>query len=640
MLASICSKVVDKSKDFETLATCFESVDLSQVELAHEINQGHAFSTQHNGRRKAENFVAAGYIALDFDGGIEPDVVLGDPLIQKYHSIFYHTPSSTPANPRFRIVFELENPIHDADHYREYVLAFLWRFGSEADQSTKDATRFFYGAKGSEPTFTGSIMPMSVVASISGEYRQHLKAEREKAEAERRAAQPVSTANDKGKLKYLEAVLQTHVDLVRNAPKGTRHNTARASARVIGGYLAGEPGILDEYQVEQSLIDAKMSMGADLKESSKVVRAGLDEGKRQPLYIPDKPVTSNQGSNYPAHFDDVPLPDEAIEAAPTNPPAPKEKRKRLWKADELVSFPKPEWLVEGQIVRNSLCFLVGEPGSKKTFLALDIALREAQNAPVVYVAGEAPAGFHQRIEAWRQYHKPTACNFYLWTDELHPTDPNSVKAFLAEIAEIGQPSLIVIDTLARAAVGLDENSARDMGLLVAGFDKLKAATGATVMAVHHTGKNGAGERGSSALRGAADTMLRVFPEGDGALKLVCDKQKDSEEFEPIYYKWEQVANSLVLLPTTAGDVTSGDKLGGNAKAVLEVLAYEIFENRGAGSKQLQEALGRDWSSEGKRAAMYKILNQLKRLGYITQGAKGEPYILTVAGRDVIAPQNL
>src|SRR3546814_2049301 len=49
------------------------------------------------------------------------------------------------------------------------------------------------------------------------------------------------------------------------------------------------------------------------------------------------------------------------------------------------------------------------------------------------------------------------------------------------------PSLIVVDTVARALAGADENSASDVGRLVDAFDWLKSQWGCAVLPIHHTG---------------------------------------------------------------------------------------------------------------------------------------------------------
>ena len=69
---------------------------------------------------------------------------------------------------------------------------------------------------------------------------------------------------------------------------------------------------------------------------------------------------------------------------------------------------------------------------------------------------------------------------------------------------------MVFDTLAHCFGGNDENSAEDMGAFIQDCDAIKQRTGATVIVVHHSGKNEeAGARGSSALRGALDVELMV-----------------------------------------------------------------------------------------------------------------------------------
>jgi hypothetical protein len=74
MKLSVNRAVVNKSKDWEILATRFVNEELTLDQLALEVNAGHAFSTQHKGRRKQENFIAGGYIALDFDRNNPGDI--------------------------------------------------------------------------------------------------------------------------------------------------------------------------------------------------------------------------------------------------------------------------------------------------------------------------------------------------------------------------------------------------------------------------------------------------------------------------------------------------------------------------------------------------------------------------------------
>src|SRR5690606_29160652 len=107
------------------------------------------------------------------------------------------------------------------------------------------------------------------------------------------------------------------------------------------------------------------------------------------------------------------------------------------------------------------------------------------------------------------------------------------QALAADLGQLPEkPVLIVIDTLARAMKGGDENSAQDMGALNDAVSALIQATGACVMLVHHSGKNKAsGARGSSALLGAIDTEIEV----DGG-QIIVRKQRDLELAEPLGFR--------------------------------------------------------------------------------------------------------
>jgi RecA-family ATPase len=87
-------------------------------------------------------------------------------------------------------------------------------------------------------------------------------------------------------------------------------------------------------------------------------------------------------------------------------------------------------------------------------------------------------------------------------------------------------ALVVIDTVNRCAVGGDENSARDMGIFVDAAYKVREATGdGIVLALHHTGKDKATIRGSSALEAGVDCIYQT--EGDHVgITLKRTKRKD------------------------------------------------------------------------------------------------------------------
>lgn len=216
----------------------------------------------------------------------------------------------------------------------------------------------------------------------------------------------------------------------------------------------------------------------------------------------------------------------------------------VW-ASDLGPITPPRWTVKGLVPAQTFGVLYGPPGCFKTFAALDLALsmaagfdwlgRRTEHAAVLYLASEGGDGLPRRVAGWAKHHgtKPPD-RFRLVRAPTPITDNETVEAVLGEASFMRAaghpPGLIVIDTLARALAGADENSASDMGKAIAAIERISRETGATVLVVHHTGKNAnAGARGSSALLGAASFMLEMRGVGVLGADLIVEKEKDSPD---------------------------------------------------------------------------------------------------------------
>jgi hypothetical protein len=221
---------------------------------------------------------------------------------------------------------------------------------------------------------------------------------------------------------------------------------------------------------------------------------------------------------------------------------------------------------------GGLAVLAGTAASLKTFLAIDMGFSVATGTPwagrgvkqglVVYIVAEGSGGFPARLEAWKQEHGVlgTVQGFFTLTCPVEFMRQGDVRDLLAELGRLPDPPvLIIVDTLARCFVGGEENSAKDMGLFTAGLDRLREVTGAAVLVVHHSGWEKGRERGSTALRCALDTLMITERQGKNSLILVCEKQKDEDEFAPLAFSTHVVAlgggrTSLVLDPCEGGRV--------------------------------------------------------------------------------------
>lgn len=277
-------------------------------------------------------------------------------------------------------------------------------------------------------------------------------------------------------------------------------------------------------------------------------------------------------------IDEVPPwePREELDAIPTQRQADILRLAAL-AGSELDKLPAPEYLIADTLPAGVVAALYGPPGIGKSFVAttwgLSIASgswwlgREVRKGAVLYVAGEGSFGLAQRRRAWMQHERVHQIVGDTWLPRsVNLLDPGWAAA-LVEFAQELNPVLIIIDTVARSMVGGDENSSKDMGSLIAGADALCLATGATVLLVHHTPRNGDNLRGHTSLEGAVDTAIRV-KSTDNGFALVCEKQKNAPKFEDIYLALHVVGESCVVgTPATSTYFQIDD----NCKKMLEAL---------------------------------------------------------------------
>lgn len=205
-----------------------------------------------------------------------------------------------------------------------------------------------------------------------------------------------------------------------------------------------------------------------------------------------------------------------------------------------------DYTLKSYLPANSLSSIYGPSGSYKSFLAVSWACHIAAGmkwagksvsaGAVMYVVGEGGIGVPRRIKAWEKKHGRKLDNLYLVNRPVFPVRREEMQEMIKAARDVkartGQPvRLIVVDTLARCFGGNDENDARDMGAFIEGCDVIKRETGATLLVVHHSGKDDTkGARGSSAFRAALDAEFNIRREGDGgAIILTCTKMKDAEE---------------------------------------------------------------------------------------------------------------
>jgi len=200
-----------------------------------------------------------------------------------------------------------------------------------------------------------------------------------------------------------------------------------------------------------------------------------------------------------------------------------------------IKAPPVSWLIEPIIPDGGVVMLSGNPGSFKSFLALDIASSVARGGsfagrrrsaarPVLYLDAENPLSV---IGARRRFLGISPCEqLRYWPRSsgapLPELDDTNLLAFAAE-----RP-LIVLDSFIRFHKGSENDNAEVAGTMAKILNL--AAKGATVILLHHAGKDPDKQfRGATELEAAPDVCFRAKREGEVNVKLVGYKNRFTQE---------------------------------------------------------------------------------------------------------------
>ena len=201
--------------------------------------------------------------------------------------------------------------------------------------------------------------------------------------------------------------------------------------------------------------------------------------------------------------------------------------------------------------------LYGWYGSHKTNTVLAMLIEAAlvHGARVVYAAGEGAHGVgKQRIPAHCRKRGITTRDLR-GKLRLVPAIPlfasgAQVTAFIKAQADFS-PNIVVLDTLATATAGEDENSSRASAHLTGNgaAGAVRDAYKALVIIPAHSGKDeGKGVRGHSGFGANADAILHLTAHDSGAIELRVEKMRDGRDGFSIYFKVPPKGSPEVPVP--------------------------------------------------------------------------------------------
>ncbi|UTN93329.1 DNA primase/polymerase/helicase [Gordonia phage Widow] len=299
------------------------------------------------------------------------------------------------------------------------------------------------------------------------------------------------------------------------------------------------------------------------------------------------PATAGQGDNASS------APAEAPQTSSSEPAGDEDESDeyplpRLEPFDYWRNLEPPEFLVEGWIEDKALSAVIGPSGVGKSAVVLDLSChvalgmawhgRPTKRTKVLYIAGEGASGAAARLRAWEAAHDANVGqDLYMIAEAvLVGTNNKRLWPWLAEQVRQRDIGLVIFDTLARMSLGLEENSASDMGKAVARYDRLRREGDTGVMVVHHTTRGANHGRGSTAILGALDSEILVTepedaeeanddPKADGPklIQAKVTKQKNAEDGD----------ERLLTLVPSHGSIVVGDGRG----AIGDPFAAQVVE---------------------------------------------------------------
>jgi hypothetical protein len=454
------------------------------------------------------------------------------------------------------------------------------------------------------------------------------------------------------------------------AGEGTRHNRRLQLGELLGGVIATVPGLLTEADAVSIIYNGKKPeshQGDELKAILAAVRHGQQESLAHdlPRFPTDEPPLLVDGRAWcpacraalrrssweyapgmgpgwycPQCKGPMRWPLSAwggaglagAESAPVTVPVtagPEQATELplLIRASDLHKLPPGVPLIPEILYVNKLHLLFGAPGVGKSLIAFDLAATIAQLYTVIYVAAEAVEDFEDRREAWEALHGVSTENLWFWRESIKFALPGEVDKFIAPITPL-RPALIIIDPLANNMSGLVETTQEGMMVAIDAVERIRRATGAGILLLHHTGWSEDRERGSSTLRGAARVVIKVDRKEDGTIQFACVKKNQGAPFATRFLRLVPAGERGSVAPLPASRVERDTKkIPEKLYLIFEALTKEQYVE-GATHGNLTEY------TTYPKATVTNLLDIGVRGGYLRSIPKGNSklYSLTDDGR--------
>lgn len=284
-------------------------------------------------------------------------------------------------------------------------------------------------------------------------------------------------------------------------------------------------------------------------------------------------------------------------------------------------FPPEVWIVDQLLPDNGVTILSGAPGSFKTWLYMEIAVKVANGQPVfghfttkqtgVLVVDEE-SGRRRLQTRFKQMGAVEDTAIHLLSRTGYKLKQLYVDAIIEKAHEVGA-GLIVFDSFTRfTGENADENSSGDMSKLMDCYRQL-ADEGLSVLILHHNRKEMSNPalalRGSSDILAALDCHIAVMRTGQSeSVKLIQTKNRDVWEPVPFELRFHENASEFEYI---GSDKTPSEVYRANLDKVVEIVALYPGLTQTELKKQAKQS-----GVSGGDKKIVEFINQLAHTGEI------------------------
>lgn len=295
-------------------------------------------------------------------------------------------------------------------------------------------------------------------------------------------------------------------------------------------------------------------------------------------------------------------------------------------------FPEDTWVVDQLIPDKSVTILSGSPGSFKTWLYMEIAVKVAngkktfgnfdtQQTGVLVVDEES--GRPRLQKRFKQLAATDSLPIHLLSRTGYKMSQLYADGIVDKAQEL-EAGLVIFDSLTRfMGEKTDENASGDMAQMMDYYRQL-ADSGLAVLILHHNRKEGTGRfnpaqslRGSSDILAAVDCHIAVSRVGQSEfVKLVQTKNRDIWEPVPFELRFHENASEFEYV---GSDKTASER----HRDVLNKVTETATQHPGLTKTQLI-----------KQAKLNGVNAGLKKIGdYIEELVLGGELNMQEAGRN-------